>query len=145
MKLSLSAALLFLAVPGAALAAGDALVHRDPGCGCCEKWAQMIRDRLGRKVVMREDPSRTTFQRRNGVPPRLSSCHTAVIDGMIFEGHVPIADIQRVLRTRPAGVKGLAVAGMPLGSDGMEVPGAQQQRYDVVAFGSGGVKIFTRH
>src|SRR3546814_12118407 len=105
----------------------------------------MIRERPGRKVVMREAPSRTTFQRRNGVPPRLSSCHTAVIDGMIFEGHVPIADIQRVLRTRPAGVKGLAVAGMPLGSDGMEVPGAQQQRYDVVALGSGGVKIFTRH
>ncbi|MFC0203269.1 DUF411 domain-containing protein [Novosphingobium soli] len=145
MKISLSVALLFLAVPGAALAAGDALVHRDPGCGCCEKWAQMVREMLGRKVVMREDPSRSAFQRRNGVPARLSSCHTAVIDGMVFEGHVPIADMRRVLLTRPAGVKGLAVAGMPLGSDGMEVAGSQRQPYEVIAFGSGGLKIFTRH
>jgi hypothetical protein len=78
------------------------------------------------------------------VPAALSSCHTAIIDGMAFEGHVPIADVKRALATRPKGVKGLAVAGMPIGSPGMEVPGVQAQRYSVIAFGPGGQKVFAR-
>jgi hypothetical protein len=61
MKTRLSAALLFLALPGAALAANDVVVHRDPGCGCCEKWAQALRAKLGRTVVMRDDASRGAF------------------------------------------------------------------------------------
>lgn len=64
---------------------------------------------------------------------------------MAFEGHVPIADMKRVLATRPKGVRGLAVGGMPLGSPGMEVPGVKTQAYDVVAFGPGGRRLFARH
>jgi len=145
MKTRLSTALLFLAMPGAAFAAGDIIVHRDPGCSCCEKWAQMVEAKLGRKVVMKDDPSRSAFQRQSGIPTQFSSCHTAVIDGFVFEGHVPIADMKRLLATRPAGVRGLAVAGMPLGSEGMEMPGAARQPYEVIAFGSSGAKVFARH
>lgn len=145
MKARLSAALLLLAVPGVTFAASDVVVHRDPGCGCCEKWAQAVRAKLGRKVVITDDASRAAFQRRAGVPPQLSSCHTAVVDGYVFEGHVPVADMKRLLATHPAGVKGLAVAGMPLGSEGMEVPGVKPQRYDVVAFGAAAPSIFARH
>ncbi|MFX5578957.1 DUF411 domain-containing protein, partial [Acinetobacter baumannii] len=72
---------------------------------------------------MIDDRGRPAFQRVHGVPARLSSCHTAIVDGMVFEGHVPIADMQRVLALRPRGVSGLAVIGMPVGSPGMEVPG----------------------
>lgn len=64
---------------------------------------------------------------------------------MTFEGHVPIADMKRALAQRPKGVSGLAVAGMPLGSPGMEVPGRPAQRYEVVAFGPGGRTVFARH
>jgi hypothetical protein len=64
---------------------------------------------------------------------------------LAFEGHVPIADMNRALIQRPKGVRGLAVAGMPLGSPGMEVPGMKPQTYDVIAFGPAGLKTFARH
>jgi hypothetical protein len=64
---------------------------------------------------------------------------------MVFEGHVPIADMERVLAQKPRGVRGLAVAGMPMGSPGMEVPGQRAEAYNVMAFGSGGQKVFARH
>lgn len=145
MKTNLAAAILMLTLPSAVLAASDVIVHRDPGCGCCEKWAHAVEAKLGRKVVIRDDTSRAAFQRQAGVPLPLSSCHTAVVDGYVFEGHVPIADMKRLLATRPAGVKGLAVAGMPLGSEGMDVPGTAAQHYEVIAFGSAGQRVFARH
>ncbi|WP_319798386.1 DUF411 domain-containing protein [Nitrobacter sp.] len=120
-------------------------MHRDPGCGCCEKWAAQVRQQFNRKVRIIDDAHRTALQRQAGVPANLSSCHTAMIDGMAFEGHVPIADMKRVLAQRPKGVRGLAVAGMPLGSPGMEVAGMKAQPYDVIAFGQGGRRIFARH
>jgi hypothetical protein len=69
----------------------------------------------------------------HGVPGRLRSCHTAVVSGYVIEGHVPAADVQRLLKERPA-IAGLAVPGMPMGSPGMEVPGGKTQPYDVMAF-----------
>jgi len=74
----------------------------------------------------------------------LASCHTAVIDGYVIEGHVPAADIKRLLETRPAGVKGIAVAGMPVGSPGMEYEN-QTQAYQVIAFGADGQSVFTNY
>ena len=145
MKTRLSAALLFLTMPGVALAASDVVVRRDPGCGCCETWARAVQAKLGRKVIMEDDAARPALRRRVGVPVQFSSCHTALIDGYAFEGHVPISDMKRLLATRPAGVKGLAVAGMPLGSEGMEVPGVKSHSYDVIAFGAAGPRVFARH
>ena len=98
-----------------------------------------------RDVKMVDDPNRSALKTRLGVPAELSSCHTAIIDGLAFEGHVPIADMKRALAARPIGVKGLAVAGMPIGSPGMEVPGVKPQPYAVVAFGNGGQRTFARH
>jgi hypothetical protein len=140
----LIAAAAALLVPAAAVAA-EALVHRDPGCGCCEQWVKQVRARFGRAVRIVDDPARGNFQKSHGVPSDLSSCHTAVIDGYVFEGHVPLEDVKRLLASRPAGIKGLAVAGMPLGSPGMEVPGRKADAFDVVAFGSSGRRIFARH
>lgn len=140
----LAAALAF-AVPAAAMAAGPIVVHRDPGCGCCEKWASMVKAQFGRQVQIVDDAKRSAFQRAHGVPADLASCHTAVTDGMTFEGHVPIADMKRLIATHPKGITGLAVAGMPMGSPGMEMPGMRGQAYDVIAFGPGGRKVFAHH
>lgn len=128
-----------------ALAASDAVMHRDPGCGCCEKWAAQVRKAFGRSVTVIDDANRPALQRRVGLPASLASCHTALIDGMAFEGHVPIADMKRVLAEKPQGVRGLAVAGMPLGSPGMEAPGYPADRYNVIAFGSGKTRVFAKH
>lgn len=136
---------MLLVIPTAALAAGDIVMHRDPGCGCCSKWAEQVRAQFGRRVRIVDDPQRGAVQARFGVPRELASCHTALIDGMAFEGHVPIADMKRVLAQRPKGVRGLAVAGMPIGSPGMEVPGVKPQSYQVTAFGTAGQKMFARH
>jgi hypothetical protein len=75
---------------------------------------------------------------RHGVPSRLESCHTGVVDGYVLEGHVPADTVRRLLKERPA-VKGLAVPGMPIGSPGMEVPGRPNQRYDVLTFDAKGL------
>ena len=139
----LGPALMLLAT--AANAAGPIVVHRDPGCGCCEQWAAQVRAQFGRRISMVDDQSRATFQRARGVPASLTSCHTAVIDGMVFEGHVPIADMKRVLAQRPKGIAGLAVVGMPVGSPGMEVAGRRGDPYIVIAFGPSGTRIFARH
>lgn len=128
-----------------ALAASDAVMHRDPGCGCCEKWAVQVRKVFGRSVRIVDDANRPALQRRVGLPAGLASCHTALIDGMAFEGHVPVADMKRVLAAKPKGVRGLAVAGMPLGSPGMEAPGYPADRYNVIAFGSGKTSVFAKH
>ena len=75
----------------------------------------------------------TKVKRDHQVPPQLQSCHTAVVDGYVIEGHVPVADVERLLEDRPA-IAGLAVPGMPVGSPGMEVDGAAVQHFDVIAF-----------
>ncbi len=84
------------------------------------------------------------IKRRHAVPAALESCHTALVEGYVVEGHVPADLIDRLLRERPR-LAGLAVPGMPLGSPGMESPGQAPERYDVVAFDrSGRTSLFAR-
>ncbi len=135
-------ALVLYAAP--ALAAGDIVMHRDPGCGCCEAWAAQVAKAFGQSVKIVDEPDRAGLHKRLGMKPALASCHTALIDGIAFEGHVPIADMKRVLATRPAGVTGLAVPGMPIGSPGMEVPGRVADKFTVVAFGPGRASAFAQ-
>lgn len=136
-------ALTLFATP--ALAVSDIVMHRDPGCGCCEKWAAQVKVSFGGRLQIIDDANRAAFQRKVGLPAHLASCHTAIIDGIAFEGHVPIADMKRVLAAKPKNVRGLAVPGMPMGSPGMEVPGVRSDRFNVVAFGVGKPTIFARH
>ena len=138
--------ILALALAGSpAMASTAAIMHRDPGCGCCEKWAAQVHKGLGKTIRAVDASNRAALQARYGIPPTLRSCHTAVIDGMAFEGHVPIEDMRRVLSARPRGVSGLAVGGMPLGSPGMEVPGQEPQRFAVYAIGAGAPTVYARH
>lgn len=79
------------------------------------------------------------------VPAQLQSCHTAIVDGYVIEGHVPVEDIERLLAERP-NIVGLAVPGMPVGSPGMEVEGAAPQPFNVIAFdGNGKMEVFASY
>jgi hypothetical protein len=83
-------------------------------------------------------------KRKHGVPAALHSCHTALVDGYVIEGHVPADVIDQLLRERPK-VVGLAVPGMPPGSPGMESPSQKAQPYDVIAFdGRGSTRVYAR-
>jgi hypothetical protein len=100
----------------------------------------------GFTVTAHDFESREAEQAVSQVPASLQSCHTAVVDGYIIEGHVPVAEINRLLAERPAGVVGLAVPGMPVGSPGMEVPGQPTQPYDVLAFDkAGNTEVFASY
>ena len=90
------------------------------------------------------DAKLNTVRAEAGVSDELSSCHTAKVDGYTVEGHVPAADIQKMLKERPK-ITGIAVPGMPIGSPGME-QGGMTQPYDTVAFTRGGAKtVYARH
>lgn len=87
----------------------------------------------------------TAVKRNIEVPPQLQSCHTAIVDGYVIEGHVPVAEIERLLEERPE-IAGLAVPGMPVGSPGMEVDGAADQPFDVIAFDKAGqMEVFASY
>lgn len=118
-------------------------VHKDPGCTCCDKWAEHLRQ-AGFAVRVIEDGSVTPTKERVGVPPALRSCHTGEVGGYFVEGHVPAADVLRLLRERPR-AKGLAVPGMPPGSPGMEVEGIKPS-FEVMLVGrDGSTSVFARH
>ena len=119
-------------------------VHKSPTCGCCSKWVEHMREQ-GFQVRTTDTQDLTQFKRNHGVPAALESCHTALVAGYVLEGHVPAADIKRLLEERPA-LAGLAVAGMPIGSPGMEVPGTAAQPYEVIAFRNDGrTDVFAKH
>ena len=83
-------------------------------------------------------------KRKHAVPSALQTCHTALVDGYVVEGHVPADLVQRLLRERPASV-GLAVPGMPVGAPGMEAPGRAAERYEVLTFDrTGRTTVFAR-
>jgi hypothetical protein len=119
-------------------------VYKDPSCGCCTKWVDHLRaNGFAPEVHDRSDMD--ALKDSLGVPAKLQSCHTAVVGTYVIEGHVPAADVKRLIATKPAKTVGVAVPGMPAGSPGMEV-GGRVDRYDVVAFAAGGAtRVFARH
>lgn len=148
----------FLASLGAAAAAGLAgparavftptqfLMWHAPGCGCCLEWARQMGAALGRKLPIVEAPDLAAIKRARGVPADLQSCHTAIIAGYVVEGHVPPADIKRLIKSGSRTVRGLAVAGMPHGSPGMEGHDKHVQPYKVIAFAANGRRsVFATH
>lgn len=112
--------------------AAEVSVWKSPSCGCCEGWVRHMRD-AGYSVTVHELDDVDPVKDRLGVPGPLRSCHTAVVDGYVLEGHVPADSVARLLRERPSG-KGLAVPGMPQGSPGMET--GVKEPYAVVLFGA---------
>ena len=105
-------------------------------------WVSHLQD-SGFTVRTTDVPDVRPIKIENEVPPRLGSCHTALVDGYVIEGHVPASDIQRMLSEGPD-IRGLAVPGMPIGSPGMEGPNARG--YDVYAFDRrGDANVYSTH
>lgn len=117
-------------------------VYRDPACGCCHQWATYL-ETEGFHVIDRVRNDMEVVKQQYGVPADLASCHTAIVEGYVIEGHVPAADIRRLVAEKP-NVKGIAVPGMPVGSPGMEL-GDRQDAFLVVAFGPDGQTTFNRY
>ena len=117
-------------------------VYKDPGCRCCKNWIDHL-IKHGYGVDAKDTPAMAEVKRTLGVPDALTSCHTAVVNGYLIEGHVPAADIARLLKQRP-NIAGLAVPGMPMGSPGMEGP--TSQHYQVLSFDKNGkTKVFASY
>ena len=117
-----------------AVAAPTITVYKDPNCGCCSAWVDHLKAN-GFKATVHEVRDTSPHKQKLGVPERLASCHTASVAGYTIEGHVPAADIRRLLAERPK-AKGLAVPGMPQGSPGMET--GKLDRFDVLLFDDAG-------
>jgi hypothetical protein len=117
-------------------------VYKSSTCGCCASWAEHLREN-GFAVETVDVDDLQAVKTENGVPSALQSCHTAVVDGYVVEGHVPAADVKRLLAEAPE-ADGLAVPGMPIGSPGME-QGDTVQPYDVILFGDSGTTVFASH
>lgn len=121
-------------------------VFKSPTCGCCTKWVEHMRQE-GFTVTVTDIPDAelSALKDRQGIPAELRSCHTARIGGYTVEGHVPAADVKRMVADRPS-ESGIAVGGMPIGSPGMEVPNGAVQRYEVRTFDDKAAgRVFATH
>jgi hypothetical protein len=128
------------AVP-AAPALPEMTVYKTPTCGCCSKWVDHVKA-AGFTVKTIDQPDLSELKAEMGVTKALSSCHTALVGGYVIEGHVPAADIQRLLKEKPK-IVGLAAAGMPGASPGMDT---NKDPYEVLAFdASGKTTVWAHH
>lgn len=117
-------------------------VYKDPSCGCCAKWVKHLAAN-GFVTTVHDSTDMDAIKKNMRVPVDLQSCHTAVVDKYVIEGHVPAADIKKLLASKET-VQGLAAPGMPMGSPGME--GGAADHYDVIAFSTDGKKrVFAKH
>jgi len=123
--------------------AGAVTVYKSPSCGCCSKWIEHMRAN-GFTVASHDVEDIAAIKTKHGVPSQAASCHTALVDGYVVEGHVPADVVKRLLRERPK-VSGIATPGMPMGSPGMEVPSGTKESYSVVSFDTSGKQtVFER-
>ena len=147
MRLPMRAALFAFVVafaPPAARAGEDAVLYKDPDCGCCAEYAKVL-ERGGFPVRIKETTALEALRRMAGVPDKLASCHTMTIGNYVVEGHVPVSAIKKLLAERPD-IRGIALPGMPQGSPGMT--GVKEGPFVVYEIGgrdpSGQPQVFAR-
>ena len=116
---------------------------RNPGCGCCEKWAEHLKA-AGFEVTMADDVDLAGRRRSMGVPDGLAGCHLAEAGPYVIEGHVPAPDLIRLLKERPDAL-GLSVPGMPVGSPGMEVDGDSESYAVLLLSRDGSSSVYSQH
>nr|WP_286997532.1 MULTISPECIES: DUF411 domain-containing protein [Comamonas] len=106
-------------------------VWKDPNCGCCKDWIVLM-EQAGFSVKV-HDTGNTAVRAKLGLPAQYGSCHTALVGGYLVEGHVPAADVHKLLKDKPKAL-GITVPGMPIGSPGMDGPeyGGRKDPYDVL-------------
>lgn len=132
-----------LMLAGTAANAASMTVMKSLSCGCCSKWVEHVRAH-GFQVKVVDVDDILAVKAKAGVPQKLASCHTTLVGGYVVEGHVPAADIKKLLAQKPR-ARGIAVAGMPAGSPGMEA-GAFKQPYETILIkADGSTSVFARH
>ena len=106
-------------------------VWKDPNCGCCKDWIEIM-EKSGFAVTV-HDSGNSAVRAKLGLPQNLGSCHTALVGGYLVEGHVPAADVHKLLKEKPKAL-GITAPGMPVGSPGMDGPeyGGRKDPYDVL-------------
>jgi hypothetical protein len=128
---------------GSVAHAATMTMYKSPSCGCCGKWVEHV-EKHGFTVKTVPTADMQALKQRLKVPADLASCHTTVVGGYVVEGHVPAADIKRLLAQKPK-ARGIAVAGMPMGSPGME-HGNHREPYATMLIGTNGkATVFARH
>jgi hypothetical protein len=119
----------------------DITVYHSPTCGCCKQWITHLKSN-GFTVKSIEQEDLSEIKAEMGVTGKLTSCHTAMVQGYVIEGHVPAGDIHRLLKERPK-ISGLTAPGMPGASPGMD---SGKDPYDVLTFdGRGKTTVWARH
>jgi len=143
-KIAILLATLTLGTSGASLAQTAVTVelYKSPYCGCCGKWAEHI-TKAGFTVKTHEVDDVPGTRKKLGMPEKLGSCHTAKVGNYLLEGHVPAADIKRLLKEKPKAL-GLAVPGMPAGSPGMDIPNSPPYETLLVQ-NDGSTRVFAKH
>ncbi|RCW94939.1 hypothetical protein DFP77_1412 [Marinomonas foliarum] len=112
-------------------------LYKSPTCGCCVKWGELMKAE-GYTVNYHHTEDWSSLKKDVGMPMQLQSCHTAVIDGYLIEGHVPEQDVARLILEKPENVSGLAVPRMPRYSPGMAEKGQQYKDFNVIQFSQQG-------
>ena len=139
-RLIVAASLLAL---GSAAHAAALTVYKSATCGCCAKWVEHV-EKHGFTVTVVNVDDIMAFKAKAGIPDKLVSCHTSKVGGYVVEGHVPAADIKKLLAAKPK-AKGILLPGMPMGSPGME-HGGHSQPYEVLLLKADGqTSSFSRH
>lgn len=145
-KLTMALGLAVSLTAGQAAWAEDDLtmkVYKSPTCGCCGDWVDHMEEN-GFEVDVTDTDDMNQIKSDAGLSPQLSSCHTAFVGDYVIEGHVPAADVRRLLEEQPD-AHGLSVPGMPMGSPGMEI-GDRKDHYQVLLFNEAGqTKVFAEH
>ena len=119
-------------------------VFKTPTCGCCSQWVEHMR-KNGFTVRTTDLNDLTEIKKSRGVPDQAQSCHTAVVNGYVVEGHVPAADVQRMLKEKPA-IAGIAVGGMPIGSPGWIFQAPRRSPTTLCrSTKSGATRVFAKH
>lgn len=134
------------ALPASAQATGPSIhVLKDPNCGCCSAWIEIL-EAEGFDVSVERSVGTALMRHKleTGIPQQMISCHTGRTEGYMIEGHVPVADIRRLLAERPDAV-GLAVPAMPYGSPGLG-PESEREAFDVYLIRRDGTtNVFNRY
>ena len=136
--------LVLVLISSALWAAPKITVYKTPNCGCCVVWEKALK-KAGFTTEVVNKNNLYDLKRELGVPPHLSACHTAVMGNYVLEGHIPLSAISKLLDRKPKNIKGIAVAGMPRGSLGMEF-GNKKDSYNVIAIkNTGQTFVFESH
>lgn len=124
--------------------AKDMIVYKTPYCGCCTNWIAQMKDKgFNIQTIVKENFD--DVKAKNGIKSHLASCHTALIDGYVIEGHVDYSAIKRLLTDKPKDVVGLTVPGMVVGSPGMEM-GNKKMPYNILSVKkNGGTEVYEKH